>query len=81
MFFLQTERSLFTLPNPTQSSVLKIPYNLPAYIPMLQERFTRFLLNFSFFSSLHSKDKSLHTFRGSYISFMGESVETDRIEI
>ncbi len=37
MYFFQTEWGLFTLPNPTQSaSVLKFPYNLPAYIPMLQ---------------------------------------------
>jgi hypothetical protein len=50
--FFETERSLFTLPNPAQSSVLKMPYNLPAYIPMLQGEvheisLTFFLLSFA----------------------------------
>ena len=48
MYFFQTERSLFTLPNPTQSSVLKIPYNLPAYIPMLQGEVHEISLKFFF---------------------------------
>jgi hypothetical protein len=52
--YFETELSLFTLPNPTQSSVLKIPYNLPAYIPMLQGEVHEISLNFSFFSSLQS---------------------------
>jgi len=60
MYFFETERSLFTLPNPAQSSVLKIPYIISQLTFLCyRERFTRFLLNFSFFSSLQSKGKSL----------------------